>query len=123
MQIAVILAIVSVLLLLATVALVAQHFAHPSAELKAQYMAADTVSAVKRSAIPGLASGCLGTLPSRSNSALSCVTWVITDIEGSTRLWETCPRSTKAALDLHDALIRKLLADYHGYVKCCLWGL
>lgn len=86
----------------------------------------DTAAAVKRNAIPGLAESSLGTQPTRACPS-SAVTWVVSDIEGSTRLWEACPRSTKLAHNLHDTLVRSLLADYHGsahnYPSAFCWHL
>ena len=41
------------------------------------------------------------------------VTFVLTDIEGSTALWEADPRGWPAALELHDELVART-ADSHG---------
>src|SRR5437899_1929573 len=41
------------------------------------------------------------------------VTFLFTDVEGSTRLWEQHPEAARAALAQHDALI-ELLAEQHG---------
>jgi class 3 adenylate cyclase len=43
------------------------------------------------------------------------VTLVITDIEGSTSLWDTMPRQMNEALATHDALLRSLMRTHHGY--------
>jgi class 3 adenylate cyclase len=48
----------------------------------------------------------MDTLPSGT------VTFLFTDIEGSTRLWEYYPQAMRAALARHDALIRA--AEAHG---------
>lgn len=40
---------------------------------------------------------------------------VLTDVEGSTNLWETNPEAMKEALSLHDSIIRKLREENHGY--------
>jgi predicted ATPase/class 3 adenylate cyclase len=52
------------------------------------------------------------------NSALptGAVTFLFTDIEGSTRLWETHPEAMRVALARHDALIRSVIVDANGYV-------
>src|SRR3989337_1209717 len=47
------------------------------------------------------------------------VTFLFTDIEGSTRLWEEHPEAMKRALDRHDAVLRAAIAeerdeDYFG---------
>lgn len=42
-------------------------------------------------------------------------TMVFTDVQGSTSLWEACPRAMEQALRLHDAIIRQVLAKHSGY--------
>ena len=44
------------------------------------------------------------------------VTFLFTDIEGSTRLWEQHPDAMRAALARHDALVRQSVAGRHGRV-------
>ena len=44
------------------------------------------------------------------------VTFLFTDIEGSTRLWEEHPEAMRAALSRHDALLRQAIADNDGTV-------
>jgi len=44
------------------------------------------------------------------------VTFLFTDIEGSTRLWETRREEMQAALAGHDALLRQIMARHGGYV-------
>jgi class 3 adenylate cyclase/DNA-binding CsgD family transcriptional regulator len=44
------------------------------------------------------------------------VTFLFTDIEGSTRLWERYPDAMPAALARHDALLREALEAQGGYV-------
>ena len=39
---------------------------------------------------------------------------MITDVEGSTAVWEWDPELMNAALSLHDKLIRALIDKYHG---------
>ena len=43
------------------------------------------------------------------------VALVFTDIEGSTRLWERCSEGMRAALELHDSLLRARLVEHSGY--------
>ncbi|MDY7228183.1 ATP-binding protein [Hyalangium rubrum] len=43
------------------------------------------------------------------------VALVFTDIEGSTRLWEHCSEGMRVALELHDRILRTLLASSSGY--------
>ena len=44
------------------------------------------------------------------------VTFLFTDIEGSTRLWESAPVAMRAALTRHDALLRAAISAHSGYV-------
>ncbi len=56
-------------------------------------------------------------LPQSSSATIptGTVALVFTDIEGSTRLWERCGSAMREALDLHDRLMRELLARTSGY--------
>ena len=42
------------------------------------------------------------------------VTFVFTDVEGSTRLWEDAPESMMEALNQHDEVIEAVIADHSG---------
>ena len=44
------------------------------------------------------------------------VTIMFTDIEGSTRLWETYPELMRTALERHDELVRTAVAGAQGFV-------
>ncbi|MGQ0605160.1 MAG: ATP-binding protein [Anaerolineales bacterium] len=44
------------------------------------------------------------------------VTFLFTDIEGSTRLWEEQPEAMQAALAQHDALLRAAVEAHHGHI-------
>ena len=44
------------------------------------------------------------------------VTFLFTDLEGSTRLWEEHPEKMTAALARHDAILRAAIASHHGHV-------
>src|SRR5436189_2868746 len=44
------------------------------------------------------------------------VTFLFTDIEGSTRLWEQHPEAMRAALTHHDALLSRSIQDHQGAV-------
>jgi predicted ATPase/class 3 adenylate cyclase len=44
------------------------------------------------------------------------VTFLFTDIEGSTRLWEQQPEAMSAALAYHDALLRRVIKSHGGRV-------
>jgi len=44
------------------------------------------------------------------------VTFLFTDIEGSTRLWDLAPGAMRSALELHDAIVRGAIARRSGVV-------
>ena len=44
------------------------------------------------------------------------VTFLFTDLEGSTRLWEQKPEAMRAALARHDAILRHAIGEHHGVV-------
>src|ERR671913_133220 len=44
------------------------------------------------------------------------VTFLFTDIEGSTARWEHHPEAMRAALAQHDALVRAAVAEHQGHV-------
>src|SRR5438270_13341750 len=44
------------------------------------------------------------------------VTFLFTDIEGSTRLWEQHPEAMQEALVRHDALLREAIEAHGGHV-------
>ncbi len=44
------------------------------------------------------------------------VTFLFTDIEGSSRLWENNPETMRPALARHDRLLRRIIEDNGGYV-------
>lgn len=49
------------------------------------------------------------------------VTFLFTDIEGSSKLWEQYPEAMSAALAQHNALLRRVIETHKGYVFK-LWG-
>jgi len=57
-----------------------------------------------------MASGNGGVRPSGT------VTFLFTDVEGSTRLWATDPDAMSASLRVHDAILRKAIESHGGYV-------
>src|SRR5258708_6842542 len=44
------------------------------------------------------------------------VTFLFTDIEGSTKLWEQYPEAMKAALAKHDSILKEVVESNHGYI-------
>src|ERR1051326_942206 len=51
-----------------------------------------------------------------SNLPTGTVTFLFTDIEGSTRLWEQQPEAMRLALARHDALLRQAIEAHGGHV-------
>src|SRR5205814_9873757 len=51
-----------------------------------------------------------------ANLPAGTVTFLFTDIEGSTRLWEEHPEAMRAALAHHDAVLRAAIEAYGGWV-------
>jgi predicted ATPase/class 3 adenylate cyclase len=44
------------------------------------------------------------------------VAFLFTDVEGSTRLWETNPTETSRAIAIHDGMLRETITSHHGHV-------
>src|SRR5437588_12463134 len=55
-------------------------------------------------------------MPKTTRMPKGTVTFLFTDIEGSTRMWEAHPRAMQAAVARHDALLREALEQHGGYV-------
>src|SRR5919202_4451705 len=53
---------------------------------------------------------------SRQALPTGTVTFLLTDVEGSTRLWERYRDGMRAALLRHDALVERLVAEHGGTV-------
>jgi predicted ATPase/class 3 adenylate cyclase len=51
-----------------------------------------------------------------TNFPSGTVTFLFTDLEGSTKLWEQYPEQMKAALARHDEILRKAIESHGGYV-------
>jgi len=56
------------------------------------------------------------TIPDRRNLPTGTLTFLLTDIESSTQLWESYPDSMKAVLARHDELIESSVESHHGQV-------
>ena len=50
------------------------------------------------------------------NLPTGTITFLFTDIEGSTRLWERCPDAMRLAVARHDALLREAIERHNGHV-------
>jgi class 3 adenylate cyclase len=48
--------------------------------------------------------------------AAATVTFLFTDIEGSTQLWERRQQAMQAPLARHDALLRQAVAEHNGHI-------
>ena len=44
------------------------------------------------------------------------MTFLFSDIEDSTRLWEEAPAEMAAALEIHDGIVRGTIEQHGGYV-------
>jgi predicted ATPase/class 3 adenylate cyclase len=51
-----------------------------------------------------------------SNLPSGTVTFLFTDIEGSTQLWEKHPEAMRSVLAQHDSIIRSAVTSHHGHV-------
>ena len=54
--------------------------------------------------------------PGEAELPAGTVTFLLTDIEGSTRLWETAPEAMEEALELHNRLLTGVIGDHGGVV-------
>ena len=51
-----------------------------------------------------------------TNLPTGTVTFLFTDIESSTKLWEQHPEAMKAALAKHDSILKEAVESNHGYI-------
>ena len=54
--------------------------------------------------------------PTGAELPAGTVTFLLTDIEGSTRLWETVPDGMEVALELHNRLLGEVIGEHGGVV-------
>jgi predicted ATPase/class 3 adenylate cyclase len=54
--------------------------------------------------------------PGAADLPAGTVTFLLTDIEGSTRLWETAPEAMEVALDQHNRLLAGVIEEHGGVV-------
>ena len=54
--------------------------------------------------------------PGGADLPAGTVTFLLTDVEGSTRLWETAPEAMEMALAQHDRLLTEMIEGYGGVV-------
>jgi predicted ATPase/class 3 adenylate cyclase len=54
--------------------------------------------------------------PGEAELPAGTVTFLLTDIEGSTRLWETAPEAMEAALERHNRLLTDVIKEHGGAV-------
>jgi predicted ATPase/class 3 adenylate cyclase len=62
------------------------------------------------------ASDIVGTGPDDASARVEVLTFLFTDVEGSTRLWEQSPESMRLALERHDAILRDAITAAAGTV-------
>ncbi len=73
---------------------------------------ADDLAVLLSESFAGAAAG----EPGDAEMPAGTVTFLLTDIEGSTRLWETVPGAMEAALDRHNRLLTSVIEDHGGVV-------
>ncbi|HXZ73851.1 MAG TPA: DUF4062 domain-containing protein, partial [Streptosporangiaceae bacterium] len=54
--------------------------------------------------------------PGEAELPAGTVTFLLTDIEGSTRLWETVPEAMEVALERHDSVLTEVIGGHGGVV-------
>src|SRR3954454_11289254 len=59
---------------------------------------------------------CVRSAPMGIRPPSGAVTFLFTDIEGSTRRWETDPEAMRAALVLHDDVLRSVIEAHGGWL-------
>jgi class 3 adenylate cyclase len=59
--------------------------------------------------------------PGDADLPAGTVTFLLTDIEGSTRLWETAPEAMEVALDQHNRVLTEVIEE-HGGAVVTSWG-
>jgi len=93
----------------------AQALQLPAAERAKFVQAARAELAVDRLAPPAQSSAQISPLSSRELPT-GTVTFLFTDIEGSTQLWERHPAAMREALAQHDTILRQIIATHGGVV-------
>src|SRR5215217_4927028 len=64
----------------------------------------------------GIRRGARGEVRGMAELPTGTVTFLFTDIEGSTARWERQPEAMRVALARHDALVRAAIVEHHGHV-------
>src|SRR5215831_17536182 len=85
----------------------------------ARLLADDLAVLLSESFAGAAAIGVPGVLPGESGEAdlpAGTVTFLLTDIEGSTRLWEAVPEAMEVALERHNRLLAGVIEDHGGVV-------
>ena len=57
----------------------------------------------------------------QSRPASGVLTFLFTDIEGSTRRWEADPKAMRAALTRHDELLQRVVERFGGHLFKDQW--
>jgi TolB-like protein/class 3 adenylate cyclase len=76
----------------------------------ADYLLRETALRTAHDSMPSITRADASMLPTGT------VTFLFTDIEGSTRLWESQQAAMQVALPRHDALVRQCITDHDGHV-------
>src|SRR5216110_1476452 len=61
--------------------------------------------------------------PDEAELLAGTVTFLLTDIEGSTRLWEAVPEAMEVALERHNRLLTGVIEDHGGVVVTSRGGV
>ncbi len=82
---------------------------------------ADDLAVLLSESFAGAAAGTTALLagpsePGKAELPAGTVTFLLTDIEGSTRLWETVPEAMEIALELHNRLVTDVIEGHGGVV-------
>jgi predicted ATPase/class 3 adenylate cyclase len=83
---------------------------------------ADDLAVLLSESFAGAATGTMAPLPAgpgepaQAKLPAGTVTFLLTDIEGSTRLWETMPDAMEAALERHNRLVTEVVEGHGGLV-------
>ena len=87
------------------------------AGLQAQVLADDpALAAPAPAAVPGGAAPAAAEGAAATGLPQGTVTFLFTDLEGSTRRWEAHPQEMRDALARHDAIVRGAVESHHGVV-------
>jgi class 3 adenylate cyclase len=77
---------------------------------------ADDLAVLLSESFAGAAAASVADEPGQADLPAGTVTFLLTDIEGSTRLWESVPEAMEVALERHDRLVTEVIEGHGGVV-------